>query len=283
MKSIFKIIVLLAVLALPFGGYAQAQSYLTVSVPSKAMGREFPAAVVLPDSYESNKDARYPVLYLLHGFGGDYKGWVSIKPDMKKLASRYGIIVVCPTGLKSWYWDSPKDSSSKFETYISKELVEFVDAKYRTLASREFRAISGLSMGGHGGLWIGIRHADTFGACGSTSGGVDIMPFPDSWEMWRMLGGRWDNPELWKSHTVMNIVDKIKPGRSAIIIDCGYDDFFYRVNVKLHEALLYNNVPHDFYVRPGAHNHSYWENSIEYQMLFFSRNFERAAAAGAGK
>jgi len=62
---------------------------------------------------------------------------------------------------------------------VSKELIQWVDENYRTIAERGGRAISGLSMGGHGGLFLGFRHQDVFGACGSMSGGVDIRPFPE--------------------------------------------------------------------------------------------------------
>ena len=98
------------------------------------------------------------------------------------------MIFVCPDGENSWYWDSPINPSSQFETFVSQELPDWVDAHYPTLPSREGRAVAGLSMGGHGALWTAVRHKDRFGAVGSVSGGVDIRPFPDSWEMKAQLG-----------------------------------------------------------------------------------------------
>lgn len=90
------------------------------------------------------------VVYLLHGYGGNETTWPSLKPELKDYADRENLIFVCPNGENSWYWDSPLNEDSQFETFVSRELVSYVDGHYRTLPSREKRAITGLSMGGHG-------------------------------------------------------------------------------------------------------------------------------------
>lgn len=247
-----------------------------IDAPSAAMKKSIPATVVLPDSYESDTARRFPVLYLLHGYGGDSTSWLKIKPNLQQLATLYSMIIVCPDGATSWYWDSPKDPQLRYQTYVSEELVKQIDSKYRTIAERKGRAITGLSMGGHGGLWLGINRSDVFGACGSMSGGVDIRPFPYNWDMYKSLGSYADNEELWDSHTVMNIVGKINARPLKIIIDCGTSDFFYRVNEELHKKLLYYNVPHDYITREGVHNAAYWNNAIDYQLLFFAKFFANA-------
>lgn len=244
-----------------------------IDAPSAAMKKDISALVILPDSYAQSTNTRYPVLYLLHGFGGDNTSWLKIRPDLQRLATQYNMIIVCPDGATSWYWDSPKDSSLRYQTYIADELVKIIDGKYRTKPTRKARAITGFSMGGHGGLWLGINRSDIFGACGSTSGGVDIRPFPHHWDMSKSLGEYTDNKDVWDSHTVINIIHKIKERPIKIIIDCGTSDFFYFVNEKLHEKLLYNNIAHDYITRSGAHNAEYWKNSIEYQILFFAKFF----------
>jgi len=76
----------------------------------------------------------------------------------------------------SWYFDSPIDKEMNYETYVSKELIGAIDTKYNTLANRESRAITGLSMGGHGAFYLAFRHQDIWGAAGSMSGGLDIRP-----------------------------------------------------------------------------------------------------------
>ena len=92
-------------------------------------------------------------------------------------------------------------------------------------------------MGGHGGMWLSIRHKDVFGAGGSTSGGVDIRPFPHEWKMKEQLGELSKNRQRWDEHTVMTQLDKIQNGDLALIIDCGTGDFFLEVNQKFHEEL----------------------------------------------
>lgn len=243
----------------------------TLMIHSERMDRDIEVLVIVPQGTE--KDRNLPVLYLLHGYSGNAKTWINIKPELKDMAERDKIIIVCPNGENSWYWDSPKNPKSQFETFISKELINYIDNNYKTIKDRKGRAICGLSMGGHGALWISIRNSDIFGAAGSTSGGVDIRPFPENWEMKKQLGEQITNKELWNDHTVMTQLDKIKNGNLAIIIDCGTDDFFFDVNNKLHEELLKRKISHDYIVRSGAHNRSYWNNSIEYQWLFFNNFF----------
>lgn len=260
--------------ALLIGMAAQAARIDTVAVFSAKMQREIPAVVVLPDA--AGEGHRLPTLYLLHGYGGSHLSWLGIT-DLPRLADGFGMILVCPDGENSWYWDSPLDPRSQFETFVAQELVDWIDARYPTLPVREKRAITGLSMGGHGAWWIALRHRDRFGAAGSTSGGVDIRPFPDSWEMKRQLGEEKEFPERWRDHTVIEQVDGLKNGDLALIFDCGYEDFFYEVNLNLHEKLLDLGIGHDFQVRPGAHNAAYWAISLPSQMLFFYRYFDPQA------
>ena len=120
-----------------------------------------------------------------------------------------------------------------------------------------------------------IRHQDVFGAVGSTSGGLDIRPFPDNWNMKAYIGNRDENLEVWNNHTVINQLDRLKNGSLAIIIDCGVGDFFLAVNKAVHERLLSQKIDHDFILRPGGHNHEYWNNSIGYQIKFFKKFFDK--------
>lgn len=248
----------------------------TVSVPSPSMQKTIKTVVITPDTY--NRQKSMPVIYLLHGYSGNYGSWVNDFPVVKELADRYGVLIVCPDGaFSSWYWDSPEDPSLRYETFVSKELISWVDKNYGTIASREGRAITGLSMGGHGGLFLGFRHQDVYGACGSMSGGVDIRPFPNNWDMAKRLGKQSDFPERWEQYTVMNQLYLLSPNSIKIIIDCGVDDFFYEVNERLHHELLYRNIPHDYISRPGAHNGEYWNNAVRYQVLFFNEYFMSGA------
>lgn len=244
----------------------------TLIVLSKSMNKNIPNLVITPDNYvKQNK--KLPVLYLLHGAGGDYASWTENAPIIKKYSDEYNIIIVCPDGgFTSWYFDSPIDNTMKYETYISKELIEAIDEKYYTIPKKGGRAITGLSMGGHGALYLSIRHQDVWGATGSSSGGVDIRPFPNNWDIYKRLGPYSENEKIWEENTVINLVDHINSDL-RIIIDCGYNDFFYDANKRLHEKLLEQNIAHDYIERPGAHNWNYWTNAIQYQTLFFNNFF----------
>lgn len=253
----------------------QASRVDTVMVKSPSMNKEVQVVYILPDKALGKKAEACPVIYLLHGYSGNAKSWIELKPSLPQIADEKGIIIVCPDGKNSWYWDSPKDPSYRYETFVSSELVKYTDATYTTVPTPKGRAIAGLSMGGHGALWLAFRHKDIFGAAGSTSGGVDIRPFPMNWEMNRQLGEFAANKHLWDQHTVVNQVDKINNGDLALIIDCGEGDFFLEVNKELDKRLWARNIDHDFIIRPGVHNGTYWNNSIDYHILFFDKFFKK--------
>jgi S-formylglutathione hydrolase FrmB len=256
--------------------FSRAAKVDTVDTYSAAMHKTIKAVVVTPDDYAAGR--AFPVVYMLHGYGGNYSDFIKNIPSIKTDVDRYHFIIVCADGRRnSWYFDSPVDSASRYETYVSKELVDWIDAHYKTIRDRSGRAIMGLSMGGHGALYLSFRHQDVFGAAGSMSGGVDFRPFPKNWDISAQLGAYSEHPENWDANTVINLTHLLKPdGSLALIIDDGYDDFFYKVNLDLHNKLLEEKIPHDFIIRPGGHSWTYWSNSVPYQLLFFSRFFAKA-------
>lgn len=245
----------------------------TVETWSRAMNKKIRAVVVTPEQYSREK--AFPVVYLLHGYSGSYSDWTrKAGAEIARMADRYGFLVVCPDGgFSSWYLDSPADPSLKYETYVAGELVSWVDSHYSTIRTARGRAITGLSMGGHGALYLAFRHQDVFGAAGSMSGGVDIRPFPKNWDLPARLGSYAASPENWERHTVINMLHLLTPGSLSLIIDCGTGDFFYPVNRNLHEQLLERNIPHDFISRPGGHTWEYWTHAVDYQLLFFAKYF----------
>jgi S-formylglutathione hydrolase FrmB len=255
---------------------AHAAKIDTVNTYSAAMKKTIKAVVITPDSY--SRDKIYPVVYLLHGAGDNYSGWIKKVPAVATTADLYQQIIVCPDGnVTSWYFDSPVNKAWRYETYVAKELVPFIDEHYQTIKDRKGRAITGLSMGGHGALYLAFRHQDIFGAAGSMSGGVDIRPFPKSWKIDEKLGSYAEYPENWEKNTVTNMLNLLSPNALALIIDCGTDDFFYKVNVNLHDQLLERNIPHDFITRPGGHTWPYWANAVKYQMLYMSIFFKKGS------
>jgi S-formylglutathione hydrolase FrmB len=268
------LLLLFLALSFTFANTVKAAKVDTVETYSDAMHKKIKAIVITPDEYEQGKE--YPVVYLLHGAGGNYKQFFSINPGIAKWADYYHLMVVCADGGNtSWYFDSPVDPAFKYETYITKELVGYIDKNYKTIKARTGRAISGLSMGGHGAFYLAIRHQDVFGAVGSMSGGVDIRPFPKNWDMAKRLGTYAEHPENWEKNTVTNMLYLLTDNALAITFDCGTSDFFFKVNEELHEKMLERNISHDFTARPGAHTSQYWANSVMYHLLFFNNYFKK--------
>lgn len=253
--------------------YAKAAKVDTLQVFSAAMNKNIKTCVIIPDSYKkSNK--KFPVVYLLHGYSGNYATWVKSFKEVTEQVDKYGFIVIGVDGnYSSWYFDSPIDLTFKYETYIIDELVPFIDMKYKTIASRVGRAISGLSMGGHGALYLSFKHQDVFGTAGSMSGGVDFRPFPEKWDIKKRLGSIAEFPENWEKNTVVNMLGLVENNSLNLIIDCGVDDFFIDVNRELHKKMLVLKIKHDYIERPGKHNIEYWENSLKFQLLFFYNFF----------
>ncbi len=254
---------------------AQASQTDTILVHSAVMNKDIKCVIIQPAKSGTSSGDRRPVIYLLHGYSGSYAQWPSTAPQLQHDADKMGIIFVSPDGgFDSWYFDSPVDPSVRYETFMSKELIPYIDAHYNTVADRAHRAITGLSMGGHGALYLAIRHRDLFGAAGATSGGVDFRPFPNNWGLKKDLGDTATNKQNWDNNTVIHAVDDLQNGDLKIIFDCGVDDFFLKVNRNLHQKLVDKKIDHDYTERPGGHNGAYWRNSIDYQILFFWKYFK---------
>ncbi|RAV30247.1 alpha/beta hydrolase [Sinomicrobium soli] len=246
----------------------------TVETYSTSMNKNIRAVVITPEGYDSL--VSYPVVYLLHGYSGNYADWVNRVPALKKYADRYNMIITCPDGgYSSWYLDSPVKRGSRYETYVSKELVGYVDQHYSTIRDRKGRGITGLSMGGHGALYLAFRHQDTFGVAGSMSGGVDLKPFPGNWEISDYLGAQAQYPDRWTSNSVIDMIYLLNPGSLDIILACGTEDFFYDANVRLHEKLQYRNIPHTFISNPGGHTWEYWAGIVGYELEFMNVFFSK--------
>ena len=276
MKKLFKANCIFILVLL--GMQAFAGSVDTIEMKSQYLKKGIKFVVIQPSNQgqQNNTQVRYPVVYLLNGYDGNYAQWTKTAPQLAKTADDLKMIFVYPDGGKSsWYFDSPLDSNMQYESYIIKELVPYVDANFPTKANPKSRAITGLSMGGHGGLYLAIRHSDVFGAAGSTSGGFDFRPFPKSWNLPNILGEYETNQARWYNYTVMRQVELLKNNQLAIIFDCGVDDIFINVNRALHEKLLQLKIDHDYIERSGGHNHAYWRNSIDFQMLFFHQFFQK--------
>ena len=267
-----KILLFLAVLL--FSGQAWAFEKVRIQIPSPAMGIAPHATVILPDGYRTTAK-RFPTVYVLHGWSGNDTTWTE-KSGISPLADRYGVILVMPDGgYDKWYIDSPVLAKSKYETYIGKEVVAQMDRNFRTIAKKEARAITGLSMGGYGALNVALNNPVTFGAAGSLSGGVDPRDFSRNWGLEAVFGDHVKNADFWNDKAIINNAHRFIFSGIDLAIDCGVDDFFIDSNRALHQRLLGLRIAHDYTERPGAHTFEYWDNAIQYQLLYFSNLFSR--------
>lgn len=264
----------LLLVALLLSGQAWAFEKIRIQVPSVALGKKSSATVVLPDVY-ARSARRFPTVYVLHGWSGNDTSWTD-KSAIAVLSDRYGVILVMPDGdFDKWYIDSPVIAGSRYESYVGRELVSHIDRNYRTFARKEARAITGLSMGGFGALNVALNNQGTFGAAGSLSGGVDPRGFSGNWGLDAVFGDHVKNERFWNDRAIVTNAHRFIFSGIDLAIDCGVDDFFIDSNRALHQRLMELKVPHDYTERPGGHTWEYWDNAIQYQVLFFSNRFKK--------
>lgn len=258
-------------LMLLIGPSCMASRVDTIAIQSKALNNITKCVVIVPDSYERYKDSVFPVVFVLHGYTGDYSNWVKKVSDFKDYADQFQMILVCPDGKNSWYFDSKADAGGNYETYISGELPAYIDNHFRTKPGKDFRSICGLSMGGHGALYLAFRHQDVFGAAGSMSGVLDLMPFKNKYNIESIIGDT--SVAAMEQHSDLQIAANNRIS-IPVIIDCGINDPFIGVNRAMHAKLIELKIPHDYIERFGGHTWKYWGNAIGYQLMFFRKRFD---------
>jgi S-formylglutathione hydrolase FrmB len=256
-----------------FSSFVTSGTYEIFEVQSDAMHKSILNTVILPANYKSG-NLQYPVIYLLHGAGGDHTDWLKAVPELIEYVSKYNVIAVCPNAEKtSWYLNSPIDPKFQYETYINKELIQAVEKKYRVKSGEEYRGITGFSMGGHGALYSAFKNPDLWDYAASISGGVDLRPFKNNWDIPLRLGEYSSHRNNWDRHSVVNLVHEEKDDPFEINIIVGDNDFFLPVNQDLVSILDKQKINHSFSIIPGGHNWIFCRKVIEFQFMFFSECF----------
>ncbi len=245
-------------------------------VRADKMNLLIPASVFLPEQYYKSDGAaekRYPVIYLLHGYAGDHAQWSRIT-DLKKLANQTKIIFVCPdAGYDSWYFDTFSDTANfYYERHIMREVITHIDTVYRTWGARA-RAITGLSMGGHGALRFISLYPDSFVAAGSMSGILDLREFPDSWHIARRLGPFSKFSLRWGKNSCVNLVARLRGKNKGLIVECGSEDFAISVNRAYRDSARVHGIELTFTEDAGAHTAEYWKTHLENQVKFLMQYF----------
>lgn len=227
--------------------------------------------VFYPKDY--NPDTSYPLLFMLHGYSGNYAQWSQIA-NLDSIASNDKFIIVCPDGFyDSWYVDSPMEKNNQYETFFFKNLVPEIFNKYKIDKKNIF--ITGLSMGGHGAIYFFLKHPNFFKSAGSTSGILDITSFPNNWGMPKVFGSYTLHQKRWQRYSDLYLLNGFKDKNKEIIVDCGTEDFAYKVNKALADSCKADGIPIDFISSPGKHDYNYWRRSIVRQIQFFK---DKAAA-----
>lgn len=252
-----------------------AAKYEQIAVHSEKMGRDIPVTVIIPDTYSESDATRFPVVYGLHGAGGDNVSFSQKIRPLPLLVDQYQVVMVFPDGGKtSWWLDSPIDPSYQYETFVARELVAYIDSNYRTLPQREKRAIVGGSMGGHGACFIGIRNKSLFGAVGNIFGGVDLRPFPDNWDIKLRIGSIQEHPENWQRFSVLNQLDGLKDGELSIATMVGSNDFFLQVNRDFNQRLQTMGIQHYYVESKGKHDVEFENEAFGVMLRFFDHYFK---------
>ncbi|SIO14718.1 alpha/beta hydrolase [Algoriphagus halophilus] len=260
----------------------------TVQIASSKTNIVYQAVVVTPASYEQGNEL-FPTVYLLHGGYGKFSDWtkqISDKSLIQRMSDQYGFIIVMPEGKEfSYYLDSPVDSTSQFESYISKDVIGYIDSNFRTIPKKEGRAITGLSMGGFGSLYISASHPELFIAAGSMSGAVN--PDMKEWKLPQevakniedafagILGSKEEFPKRYQEVSIIHKIREYQKHHIRLMIECGVDDFLIEANRELHRRLDFEGISHDYSERDGGHSWKYWENALPYHMLFFANILQK--------
>jgi enterochelin esterase-like enzyme len=218
----------------------------TVEYDSKSVGSKRKMVIYTPPGY--SKDIKYPVLYLLHGAGGNETNWTRAGAAGTILDNLYAdkkivpMIVVMPNG-------SPGGAAGRnaFENDLLKDIIPYVEANYSVKAGAEHRALAGLSMGGGQSLRIGLTHLDQF----AWIGGFSSALFGASANL---------------------ISDPAEAGKKIRLLwlSCGDTDTLMNANKSFHSALEEKKVPHVWHVDSGGHTFAVWKNDLYLfsQMLF---------------
>ena len=300
-------------LLFPLTAIAQPLPVKTIEFTSESVGRKMKYNIVLPAKYEQTTD-RYPVIYLLHGLTSNYTAWAFM--GVPRYAQSYDLIVVMPDVGNSWYvnWAKSEDGQkNRWEDFIVKDLIGHVDSTYRTIAKREGRAINGLSMGGYGGLMLGLKHPDLFCSIGSHSGAIAFAKsagerLKDGKELPRPKAEPSNKPNPLiavegfssqaertpKGNIFMTADDcdasdpfklvlKIPRDKLPhIYIDCGTEDRLIESNQAFLKLLMENKIPFTYAQSGGGHNRAYWTREVGHSMAVQYAIMKRCLGEASG-
>jgi enterochelin esterase-like enzyme len=256
-----------------------------LTVPSKILKMDRKYAIYLPPGYETSNRS-YPVLYLLHGAGDDQSSWVQFG-EVQRTADKAiqegkctSIIIVMPDGNtgQRGYFNYPKGDWN-YEDFFFQEFMPFIEKTYHTHAEKRFRSISGLSMGGGGTFMYGLHHPELFSSACPLSAYCGPISTEDLNHIGaKQLDGLSDEQKqkYFAQHNVLELIKAMPDDQKKAVrwyIDCGDDDFLSESNCMVHIAMRKKEIPHEFRMRDGAHNWTFWHESLPTVLEFVSQVF----------
>ncbi|WP_034043117.1 alpha/beta hydrolase [Wocania ichthyoenteri] len=278
----------LSLLISSFGFSQSGKVFDQLSHTSEILKQERNFAIYLPPDYDTSQ-RNYPVLYLLHGAGDDQTGWVQFGEVLKitdkaiKDGNATSMIIVMPDAYTTrlGYFNDVRGDWN-YEDYFFKELIPYVESKYRIKSKKEYRAIAGLSMGGGGSFMYALHHPELFASACPLSAYIG----PKSIDEMKRFTKRYNNFEVndadaktyFPQHNALSLIENMTKEQIESVrwyIDCGDDDFLYEGNSLVHLALRKKEVKHEFRIRDGGHSWSYWRESLPEVLKFVSQGFHR--------
>ncbi|HYP70560.1 MAG TPA: alpha/beta hydrolase family protein [Variovorax sp.] len=282
---------LLPALLAAVSALAQAGTIEGAEFKSAVLGRSWAFNVYLPTGYDPNGPLRYPVLYLLHGNGGDRNEWV-LKGRIRRTADALieagempPAIIVMPDAGTTWYVDLKEQVESAFFL----ELIPVIEKNYRALGTRDARVIGGLSMGGYGALRYALKYPEKFQAAALLSPAVYNPEPPENSSARHVkvfaLPGSSDgnfSAEMWKAYNYPSLWDAFlrKGIKVPMYINSGDDDEFFieAQAVQLYELLRKNRQPAELRIVNGRHEWPVWESTIGDAMRYVFQGVRRPQA-----
>lgn len=248
-----------------------AKNIQSVRFNSESLGEERAFNILLPTDYEASS-SRYPALYLLHGYGDDQSAW-SYMTNVSGYAAHHKFIIVMPDASKSFYINSAADPKARFEDFIVKDLITWVDAHYRTIPLPRARAVAGLSMGGYGAAFLGLKHYRKFTALGSFSGAVSFAhgPPPEGGnaaetarrQSMQVMFGALGSTDR-QQRDPFTLVEKVPAAEMPLIyIACGGEDGLVKGNREFVQFLAEKKIPYEYReISPRGHTWDFWDDQI---------------------
>ena len=241
-------------------------------IASAALHRTLPYRVVLPSGYDASSAARFPVLYLLHGYGGTFKNWTDLTSIAAIVAARHEIVVT-PDGANSWYVNGANGEA--WADYLTHDLVADVERKYRVRAERGARGVAGLSMGGYGAIVAGLEHADEYVFVGSVSGALDITREHDVFTTQSHVDvspvfGAIASP-VRRGNDVFVLAAAVTPAAPYIYQVEGSGDPWRAPNREFASVLDAHGARHEYHEAPGTHDWTFWGREVTGVLDAFER------------